>query len=45
LINNELEAMKFELVDPGLKIQYVPDDKGIEASYQLGKKIAERLPG
>ena len=45
LINNELEAMKFELVDPGLKIQYVPDDKGIEASYQLGKKIAQALPG
>jgi len=44
LINKELEEMKFELVDPGLKIQYVPDDQGIEASYQLGKKIARALP-
>ena len=25
LINRELEAMKFDLIDPGLKIQYVPD--------------------
>ena len=45
LINKELEAMKFELVDPGLKIQYVPDDQGLEAAYQLGKKIARALPG
>jgi flavorubredoxin len=45
LINKELEAMKFEVIDPGLKIQYVPDDQGIEASYELGRKIAEALPG
>ncbi|MBW2566872.1 MAG: FprA family A-type flavoprotein [Deltaproteobacteria bacterium] len=45
LINKELEAMKFEMIDPGLKIQYVPDDKGIEASYELGRKIAKALPG
>ncbi len=45
MINKELEAMKFELVDPGLKIKYVPDDKGIEAAYELGKKIGKALPG
>jgi flavorubredoxin len=45
LINKELEAMKFEVIDPGLRIQYVPDDQGIEASYELGRKIAEALPG
>jgi flavorubredoxin len=44
LINRELEAMKFELIDPGLQIKYVPNDQGIEACYQLGKKIAEALP-
>ena len=44
LINRELEAMKFELIDPGVKIRYVPDDQGIEACYQLGKKTAEALP-
>ncbi|MGD9022409.1 MAG: FprA family A-type flavoprotein [Deltaproteobacteria bacterium] len=45
LINKELEAMKFELIDPGLKIKYVPDDQGIEAAYELGKKVAQALPG
>lgn len=44
LINKELEAMKFELVDPGLQIKYVPNDKGIDACHQLGKKIAQALP-
>lgn len=43
LINRELEEMKFKLVDPGLNIKYVPDDKGIDACYALGKKIAEVL--
>ncbi|MDY6988646.1 MAG: FprA family A-type flavoprotein [Thermodesulfobacteriota bacterium] len=44
LINKELEEMKFELVDPGVKIQYVPDDESIAACYELGKKIAQALP-
>jgi flavorubredoxin len=44
LINRELEAMKFQLVHPGLSVKYVPDDQGIEASYELGKKIAQVLP-
>ncbi|MBW2266526.1 MAG: FprA family A-type flavoprotein [Deltaproteobacteria bacterium] len=44
LINKELEAMKFELIDPGVKIQYVPNEQGTEACHELGKKIAQRLP-
>jgi len=44
LINRELEEMKFKLIDPGLKIQYVPDTQGIKACYKLGKKIADALP-
>jgi len=36
--------MKFKVVDPGLKIQYVPDEKGLEACHELGKKIAKELP-
>jgi flavorubredoxin len=45
LLNKELEEMKFNVIDPGLRIQYVPDEKGIEACYELGKKIAAALPG
>ncbi len=44
LINRELEEMKFEVIDPGLKIEYVPDSKGIEACYELGRKIVKALP-
>jgi flavorubredoxin len=43
LINKELEGMKFELIDPGLKIQFVPGPQGIEAAFQLGQKIGKAL--
>jgi flavorubredoxin len=44
LINKELEEMKFNVVDPGLRIHYVPDEKGVEACHELGKAIAQTLP-
>ena len=44
LITKELEEAKFRMVDPGLKVQYVPDAKGLEACRALGKKIAAELP-
>jgi len=43
LINKELEEMKFEIIDPGVRIQYVPDNEGIEACVLLGKKIAQAM--
>lgn len=45
LINKELEQMKFDIIDPGVKLQYVPDDKGLNVCHELGKKIAKALPG
>ncbi len=44
LINEELKEMKFNMVDPGLRIQYVPDEKGRSACRALAKKVAEALP-
>ncbi len=44
LITRQLDEMKFQVIDPGLNIQYVPDDKGIEACRELGRKIAKALP-
>jgi flavorubredoxin len=44
LIHRELEEMKCHLVDPGLRLQYVPDDQGTEACRELGRKIAGALP-
>jgi flavorubredoxin len=45
LITQSLEEMKFDIVDPGLKIQYVPDKENIDECYQLGKKIAGIING
>ena len=39
------EAMKFEMVDPGVKIQYIPDTDGLSACYDYGKKIAQAVIG
>ncbi len=41
LITQSLEEMKFDIIDPGLKIQYVPDKEGIGACYRFGQKIAD----
>ena len=39
-----LEEMKFDVIDPGVRLQYVPDEKGLAACAALGKKIAQALP-
>jgi flavorubredoxin len=43
LIKSEMEAMKFEMIDDGLRVQYVPEQDTIDACYDLAKKIAKRL--
>ena len=44
LINQGLEEMRFQIIDPGLKTHYIPKEKDIEACYVLGQKIARALP-
>jgi flavorubredoxin len=44
LINRTLEEMKFNVLFPGLKLQYVPDNEGINACMDLAEKIAQKLP-
>jgi flavorubredoxin len=43
LINKELEDMKFDVIDPGVRIQYVPDKEGKGACFELGKKIGKAI--
>ncbi|MGE5841819.1 MAG: FprA family A-type flavoprotein [Deltaproteobacteria bacterium] len=43
-ITKELEEMKFKVVDPGVKVQFVPDREGLEACRELARKIAKELP-
>jgi flavorubredoxin len=43
LIRDELEKMKFEIIDPGMKIQYVPDHQGKDACIEFGRKIGKAI--
>jgi Uncharacterized flavoproteins len=43
IITKELEEMNFKVVDPGLKVSYVPDAEDLKACFQLGKKIGGSL--
>jgi len=45
LIRSELEAMKFDMIDDGLKIQYVPDKDGLESCRAYGRKIGHAVLG
>ena len=43
MINKELEAMKFDIIDPGVRIQYIPDSDSLENCYDLGRKIGKAV--
>ncbi len=45
LIQEELAAMKFQTIDSGLKIQYMPDKAGIEKCVAFGRKIGQAVTG
>ena len=43
LLNQYLEEMKVELVDPGLKIQYVPDQAALAQCFEFGRRIGQAV--
>jgi flavorubredoxin len=43
LVQAELEAMKFDIIEPGLKIQYVPDESAMAACVDFGRRIGEAV--
>ena len=43
MINKELEAMKFDIIDPGVRIQYIPDNDSLESCYELGRKVGKAV--
>ena len=43
IIARELEEMQFDMIDAGLKIQYVPDKQGLESCYDFGRKIGRAV--
>lgn len=40
LISRELEEMKFNVIEPDLKLQYIPDTEGLKACEDLGRRVA-----
>ena len=44
ILNGELEQMKFNVVDPGVRIQFVPDENALGACRELAGKVAAALP-
>jgi flavorubredoxin len=43
LITAELEAMKFDMVAPGVKVQYVPDGESLDGCFEYGRKIGKAV--
>ncbi len=35
--------MEIELIAPGLKVQFVPDEVKLDACYQYGQKIGQAV--
>lgn len=48
ILNKEFTEMKFDIIDDGVRVQYVPDDDDLQRCFDLGVKLAktlkERLP-
>lgn len=45
LINAEFEAMKLDVLDKGLRVNYVPDSGALEECFAYGQKIGEAVVG
>lgn len=45
ILTSQLEDMRFNVLSPGVKIPYVPDDQALNACRELSMKVAEALPG
>ena len=43
ILNKDFEDMKLDIVDPGVKVQYVPDETDIQKCFDLGVKLAKTL--
>jgi flavorubredoxin len=42
-ISDELTAMKVELLDPGIKHQFVPNHEALKKCYELGVKLGQAI--
>ncbi|MFP4000126.1 MAG: FprA family A-type flavoprotein, partial [Desulfobacterales bacterium] len=45
IIRSELESMKVEIIDEGLRIQYVPDGEALDQCADFGRRIGAAVNG
>lgn len=43
LLNQAMEEMKFDIVDPGYRVKYVPNDDDLKKCVELGRTIGKKL--
>ncbi|THB81809.1 MAG: FprA family A-type flavoprotein [Desulfobacteraceae bacterium] len=43
ILNKEFEAMKLDIIDEGIKVQYVPDNDDIQRCFDLGVKVGQEI--
>ena len=39
LLNKAMESMKFDIIDDGIKVKYVPRHENLKECVELGKKV------
>jgi len=44
LVTRELQDMGFDMIEPGVRVQYVPNEEALKGCRDLGKRIADALP-
>ena len=43
LINAAMEEMKFEIIDPGVRVNYVPTEDDLKQCVELGRKVGQAV--
>jgi len=43
LMNNAMEEMKFDIVEPGLRFKYVPDHEKLKECLEMGRRIGKAV--
>jgi flavorubredoxin len=42
-VQQSLQSMKFDVVEPAIRVQYVPGDESLAECFELGKKIGAKI--
>ena len=43
LLNQAMEEMKFDIIDPGIKVKYVPEEDDLSKCVELGRAVAQKI--